>query len=345
MEQTPTPTTAAESVVAPPMPVGDETADFDQWIESRGTETPETPAREPAEPEPEPVAETPAVVAAGEPVEEPEPDQASEAGRTLAKHKSSLQDRINQATAKQREAERRADALAAELATAKAGATPAARPATITPAIAPAGYVTPADDPEPTQEDFQDQDDPYMAHAKAASRWAARDENRKIQYTQTQQFAEARARIDAEAAARQTEQVVAAHSARFDTFRTTHPDFDARLASSTAVTTPVMGEEIAHADRGPEIVNYLLDNPAESVRIAALSERAQRFEMGKLAARFEVAPATGPARTAPPLSQALPPPKPVGASATTLARDPASITDTDEYIDRMNAEEKRRRRG
>lgn len=325
MEQT-SPTVIPEPA-APPTG-----ADFDQWIDTQ----PDAPQAAP----PAPVEAAATAPAVDEPLapEEPDPDPASEAGRTLAKHKQSLQARIDKATAKQRDAERRAEALEQEVATLKTS-----RPVA-PPAVAPGqSYVTPATDPEPTLEAFQDQDDPYMAHAKAAARWSARDEFRKQQFDHTQALAADRARIDADAAARQTEQVVASHAARLDAFRQTHPDFDARLASSTAVTTHAISEEIAHSEHGPAIVHHFLDHPDESHRIAALPEARQRYEIGRLAARFDAAPSSGPASGVPRISQAPPPPKPVGGSAIALARDPAALS-TDEYIESMNAEQARRSR-
>lgn len=336
MEQTSTPATPDP---APP-PTGEVEPDFDRWIETTQATTPANaepvPPVEPAPAEGAAAAEEPLA-----PVEEPDPDPASEAGKTLAKHKRSLQARIDQATAKQRDAERRAEALEQEIAALKTPRTPA--PGTQAPLAPGDTYVTPAEDPEPTIEDFQDQDDPYMAHAKAAARWAARDETRKQKFDEAHATAAARARIDAETAARQTEQVVADHARRLDAFRATHPDFDARLASSTAVTTRAISEEIAHSEHGPAIVQHFLDHPEDSHRIAALSEGRQRYEIGRLAARFDTAPSSGPVSSVPPISSAPPPPKPVGASASALARDPAALS-TDEYIESMNAEEQRRHR-
>lgn len=340
MEQT-TETPATPDPVPPPAAE----PDFDAWMTTQGKA--EVPASEPLPPaestEPAPPAEATATDEPAPPAEEPDPDPASEAGRTLAKHKRSLQARIDQATAKQREAERRAEALQQEIAALKAMPSTTASGTSTPPSTVGDTYVTPADDPEPTLEQFQDQDDPYLAHAKAAARWAARDETRKQKFDEAHATAAARARIDAEAAARQTEQVVADHTRRLDAFRATHPDFDARLASSTAVTTPAISEAIAHSEQGPQIVHYFLDHPEESHRIAALPEGRQRYEIGRLAARFDAAPSSGPAPSVPAISQAPPPPKPVGASATTLARD-LSQASTDEYIESMNAEEKRRRR-
>lgn len=339
MNEAPASTTPDPSVGAPPLPVADADLPFDQWIEKQAgkpaTATPDTPAEETPPVDSavtEPAAETPPADAAAtsEPEAEPEPDPASEAGRTLARHKGSLQARIDQAIAKQRDAERRAEELQREIAALRGTPPPAAAPAPV--AEAPK-YATPADDPKPSIADFQDAEDPYAAHNEATARWAARDEHRRLQFEAGQKAAAERARIDAETAHRQTEQAVAEHLSRIDAFRQTHPDFDAVLANPDAVMNPWIHQEIAERGDGPAIAYYLGKNPQESRRLAGLSsQKAVIREIGTIASRLGAASSSGPAASTVPTNSAPRPPKPVGASATQLPRDPASMG-TDEYIE------------
>jgi hypothetical protein len=350
--------TTPETATAAPVPAADADLDFDRWIETQqagkpAAAAPETPAETPADTVSEPAAteaaaETPAAETTPEAAaEEPEPDPASEAGRTLARHKSSLQARIDQATARQRDAERERDAerirresLEREIAALRGPEKTSAPKADTPPA-----YVTPATDPEPKLEDFQDQDDPYAAWNKATARWATRDEQRKIAYEREQTAAVERARIERETADRQTEQVVAQHTQRLDAFRKTHPDFDAVIANPDAVTNDWISEEIATREDGPAIAYYLGKHPQESRRLAALnSQKSVIREIGGIAHRLGAASTTGPASQTTSTTSAPRPPKPVGASASALARDPADMS-TDEYIEHMNREERRRHGG
>lgn len=354
MEQTPTPITPETPAVVPPVTVGESDAlDFDRWIDTQGKgaveTTPDPPAVDtPAAPAAAAESQTPPVEIPAEEPAEPEPDPASDAGRTLAKHKRSMQARLDSEVGKRSQAER--DALAAKdrvialeqqldaLRTkpAETPATPAA-PAVPAPGVA---YQTPADDLKPKQEDFQDADDPYLALTEATARWAARDEGRRQAHESAQRTAADRARIDADTAARQSEELVTKHTARLTTFRQTHPDFDAVIANPEAKTTDVMNYVMGTTDSGPAVAYFLGRNPLESQRIAKLPAGAQIFELGHLAARLAVAP-SGPTSGAESTSQAPPPIKPVAGNATPLTR-PLENLSTDEYIEQMNSQGARR---
>lgn len=274
----------------------------------------ETPkADPPAEPEPE----KPAVEAEAQ--AEPEKDDAdpaSAAGRELAKKRNSLQERINQAVAKQRDAERRAEELAAKLAEKERTAAPPAKAD-----AAKAEPAKPSGPPRPLLKDFEAKiGSDYAEYADAVVAWKDADDDWKSARAKEASIAQERTRA--------REQAVASYFDRLDSYRASTPDFDAVVPASFSVPTEHMEEAILTSANGPALVYHLAQHPAETARIAALPPGLQLYEMGKLDAsvsRPADAKPSGPS-AAVVETKAPPPPKPVGSRSTTASTaDPATI--------------------
>lgn len=94
-----------------------------------------------------------------------------------------------------------------------------------------------------------------------------------------------------------------------------------------------MAEAIMTSDHGPEILNYLTRNAAESKRIHKLSPIQQAREIGRLEAKFASTP------TPPTVSGAPPPHETVkGASDTGIKADPAKQTDAEWWASKQRSE-------
>lgn len=99
-----------------------------------------------------------------------------------------------------------------------------------------------------------------------------------------------------------------------------------------------MAEAILDSEHGPEVLNYLTRNPAESRRIHKLTPVQQAREIGRLEAKFAAAPA------APSVSGAPPPHETVkGASDTAAAaKDPAKMTDSEWWAHKQRSDRAKR---
>lgn len=312
-------------------------------------ERPSEPAKETPAEEPAKQPETPAAPVEGEQQtgdDAAEAAKASEAARTLAERKKSrrerreesIQSEINNLT-KQRELLRQ-EVLAEQARVAAARA--AAKPETAPP--------PPADDPEPHPDNF----DTYEKYVRAAGRWEARQESRRLQAEVDKKLEDDRKSREAASLERGRQDVIAQHDARMAAARAAHADYDQVIAQNADLEvppafyqaipfSPVGAEVMYHFAKHPDVADALLDlpisapmrdaimdstatlapkllsflasNPDECRRVASLSPRAALKEMGKLEARLDVAP-SGPTPAAKPVTSAPPPIKPVGSSAT-----------------------------
>lgn len=264
-------------------------------------------------------------------VDNPEPDErtddekaASEAGRTLAGKKKSYQERINELTAKQREAERRAEAAERRARDLEAGA----KPKTEEPQAA-----EPKADAEPTPEQFESFELWVKAHNKWAAREVAREELRAARAHDERSAAD-RAYRDAQTRveAKGTEK---------------HADFVEKLtefAQTGGKFNPFVSDVILTEDNGHEIAYVLATEPEtlQAIQSAPTLAKASLL-MGKLLARLEAAE-SGPAPKAPAVTHAKPPIKPVGSSPVTSDEELPDDLSVDEHIRRMNARDKAARR-
>lgn len=96
--------------------------------------------------------------------------------------------------------------------------------------------------------------------------------------------------------------------------------------------TPLAGVAIKEAEKGPEIVRFLGENPAELKRISQLTPAAQVREIGKIEARLESKPAAK--AVAPKAPQPVTPVK--GSSGDSLEAAVANAKTQAEYEAAMN---------
>lgn len=275
--------------------------------------------------------------------------RASEAGKALAETKSrrarrrqSIQDEIDDLSRRRGDLRRDVETDEAKLvALRQEMARLGTKPAEAAPA---------ADDPEPTPEQF----DTYEKYVRAAGRWEARQEARRVQQEIDRKLADERAVRERDASDRSQRAVLAEHHARVAAARAAHQDYDKVIAAQSDLRVPQplyeaipfspVGAEVMYhlaknpdvadalmespisapmrdaimdstATLAPKLLSFLASNPDECMRLASLPPRAALKEMGKLEARLDVA-TSGPTLAAAPVTKAPKPIKPVGSSAT-----------------------------
>lgn len=117
-----------------------------------------------------------------------------------------------------------------------------------------------------------------------------------------------------------------------------YPDIDERLAEiGDMPITAQAASAIAESDFGPDILNYLADNPKECERITKLTGTAAIREIGKLEARFESGAKAEPKQERKP-SAAPQPIEPVGGKASPVSADPNDRDDIDTWFEKRNAQ-------
>ena len=219
---------------------------------------------------------------------------------------------------------------------------PAAQPAATPPVETAAPKPPVADDPEPSIEQFQDQDDPYAAWVKAQARWAVRDERRQdVQRDQDRRASEESARrsqVDESArSAADAEQklVTERWNANATQARASHPDFDEVLKRPFPQGNPVLANIANDYDEVAEIVYYMLTHPEEATFIASQTRLPENFsQLGPRARQRAIYVAETAAKEA--FDQILPKlaaPSPAPAPGTAASREtpaaaapPASVT-------------------
>lgn len=204
-------------------------------IEAPQVETPETETVE-------------AVEETTEEAKESEPKQDRKA-------KPGLQDRINELTRKQREAEREAAYWR-------------------TRAEAPAEKVEAPK--KPVVADYAD----YAEYVEALAEFKADEKIQKVLSERDQSEAK-RAKEAVTEARSQT------WAERAEVFRAEADDFDDVLSSANIPISPGMHEALTESEFGPQIAYHLAKNPAEAKKIAQLSDAAAARAIGRLEVQFE----------------------------------------------------------
>jgi hypothetical protein len=300
----------AEEEIAPASLVAEaqdteETEELEETAESAaGTDSEEEPA-------------PPIVMATSEEVSKEE----APLKRKRRRRGRSYKDRASQLAREKAAATLRANTLEMELEKLRTQVTaPPILPAPVeTPVAAPPAEETPpveataaSTDGKPVQEQFET----YDAFQEAMVDWKV---NQRLEKHETQQ----RDRIERDRVQRAQEESVAAHTARIDTFRAAHTDFDAVIekGKNLPLTRP-MQDAVMNSESGPALMYHLCQNPEECDRIAGLHPMMAIKEMGRLEAHVEAAD-TGPASSAELVTKAPRPIKPVGggATASTVPRD------------------------
>lgn len=205
-----------------------------------------------------PQTETEAPVETTEKVETPETEQKpepeakaeGEAEEKQEKPKSRAQQRVEEALAAKKEAEKRAAALEARLKALEAQQAPN-----------PDSY----DDPTKFQADL-------TSHAVKK----ARAEELKEEVTE--------ARTQAEEAR------ISAWREKVETVKDRFPDFDSVAHNPQLPVSATMADVISEHDNGPAILYYLGKNPEEARRISSLPPARQGLELGRIEAKVSVPP-------------------------------------------------------
>lgn len=146
-----------------------------------------------------------------------------------------------------------------------------------------------------------------------------------------QQSAEQQQRTATQQRAQQVQQTLqqrmAAASEKYD-------DFEDVVMTDDLTITPHMAEVIAESEVGGEVAYFLGKNKAEAARIAAMSPLAAARALGLIEAKLTAASAT------PAVSNAPPPPTPVGNRAV-VSKDPDNMS-VEEWTEWRNKQLKSR---
>lgn len=272
--------------------------------------------------------------------ETPPPD-ATEAGKTLAGRKKSLQERLAEETYAREENRRRAEraeadalALRQRMADLEAGRVPLAKP----PDPPPIETKTPEPPPKPKLEDFSGQPDPYGAWVEALSDWKSDRAIEKVRAevaaarTQDQQQTQA-----ATAAAQQAEtnrRLVESYNQRSQQFAASVEGGTAKYLETvqTAINAlandprgavappPLMQAHLVESDHGPALFYHLVQDQEEYRRIVALPAGKMITALGRYEERLDAAGKLKTAAAPPPQTTVTvaPPPSPISAAARAL---------------------------
>lgn len=257
--------------------------------------------------------------------------------RSLEGRKQTIQDEINALVRQRGETQRERDRIAAELESLRSEKARIAQmqqqPAQpMRDAMQPVPAAS--DDQEPTEDQFQD----YASFVKAQARWQAREAVRAFQ-------AELRANEEKQREAQWHFQRDQTFAERLNAARTANPEFDQLVNRDDIELSPPMIDVIKDSDIAPQLMLHLAHYPDDAQRIQSLHPMLAYGEMKKLEARLEVAmqSRTGPT-SAVPVSKARPPIRPVGSAPSGVTDDPSEMDFGPEYVRKMNAMERSRRR-
>jgi hypothetical protein len=255
----------------------------------------QTPAASSPAPPEEPAAETSAQASpASEPGTEPKPKGAKARSAELDKDIAELNERLRL----RKQLREELDAL---------GHQPKQD---VKPGSSPAAKIDAPEDPEPTLESFQNDDDPYLAFTKASAAWTARQEHRKL-------TADLQARNQKEAYERELNSATQRMEAKA---REKYADWDAvRDAAVEEIKAETrkswsadISEFVAYHPQGHELAYALLKDGADSARLSSITHPViLGFEIGSRLAKLSQ-PQTPAPKT---VSGAPPPPQTLGSRA------------------------------
>lgn len=213
---------------------------------------------------------------------EVEAEDTAEDSSAEPKKKSKVQERIDELTAKRREAEREAQYWREQAEK----------------SVKPEKAKIEKEPVKPNFDDFSDIADYEAAVEKYASDKAAYQEQLVIKrQTELQkQFEE--------------QQKAATFAAKSTEFAARHPDFYAVVQNPELPISDTMAEAIRSSDRGPELAYHLGKNPELAAQIAGLPVNIQYMTLGRLEATL-----TSPTPQPVSMTKAPPPVKPIGSKA------------------------------
>jgi hypothetical protein len=183
---------------------------------------------------------------------------------------------------------------------------------------------------KPTRDAFQDPDAYDTAILDYAEKLAESKASKEVERLRTEEATKATKAAEETAARTRLD----AYNARVEKTRQTRADFDeVAMSPDVQVSMPVVHAIMTH-DQGPEIQYYLGKNPTEAARIVAMTVETpqgpqpdvarQLMEVGLIVAKLN-APST-----APPISKAAPPIKPLKSAPSVEEKDPNEMN-MDEY--------------
>lgn len=216
--------------------------------------------------------------------------------------KGGAEGRIAELTRHKHDALRRAEAAEAEVARLKGNATQN-------------GALPGSDAAKPNPDDFED----YGEYVEALTDWKAdRREAQRADKAATSAAEEAANARNAEWSAK-----VAATTAVL-------PDYEEVAGKSDIQVRDHVVDAIMDADRGPELVYHLAQNPDVAERLNAMSPARAAIELGKIEA--SLGEAAAPAKAEPPAKKTTTAPAPITPvkPGATTAKDPAKMSQ-DEY--------------
>lgn len=257
--------------------------------------------------------------------------------RSLEGRKQTIQEEINTLVRQRGETQRERDRIASELESlrqerAKIAAMQQAPSQPMREAMQPVPAAS--DDQEPSEDQFTD----YATFVKAQAKWQAREAIRAFQQ-------ELRANEEKQREAQWHFQRDQSFAERLAEARTANPEFDTLVNREDIELSPPMIDVIKDSPVAPQLMLHLAQFPDDAQRIQSLHPMLAYGEMKKLEARVEFASqrSTGPS-SAPMISQARPPIRPVGSAPSGTVDDPADMDFGPEYVRRMNTMERNRRR-
>lgn len=243
-----------------------------------------------------------------------------------AKPRHDPQARIDQITAKQREAERRAETAERELAALRRPPDPV-KP-TATPADDWKRYKSLPDAPKleafDTIEDYTMAVSDFIATKRADERDAARSQQQQQQQTDRE-----RQTFDGQ------------WFERLNKAKAADPTLESRVDPKTPLSWPMI-DAIKASDVGVELLVYLSDHQDEAQRLSTLHPRDSLRQLGRLEAQLEAA-SSGTAPVVPAVSHAKPPKTPLGSSPVLNAESEPGDDATDDQWYAWHQKQQRRK--
>jgi preprotein translocase subunit SecD len=266
------------------------------------------------------------------PADEPTDDAATAAASTLNAKKRSLEGRkqtyqqqINELARQRGEMQR---AMEAEQRQYAEWRQQQQRPAE------PEARQMPADDPNaPTEDQFET----YGQYVQATSAYYAQSAVQQATHAAQQQAQEqGRQRYHA--------QIDGAHVQRMQDYTTANPGFPAIVNREDIQLSVPMIDVIKQSQMGPQMMEYLARHTDEAEQLAREGNPLVAYGAMKVLEERVAVASRGASTPAPSRSHARPPITPVGSAPSSGVDDASDLPFGSEYVTRMNAQERARRR-
>lgn len=218
------------------------------------------------------------------------------------------------------------------------------------PAEPPRADAKPADpDPEPTLDQFADQQDPYASWMRATAKWDARREFREQAKLHAEAAQVQRRQYEQHQKQTQERQRIGSWAQRMETAFTANPEMRSQIEDMPVLPRPMM-DVIIDSEIPSQILQHLINHPEEQAQIMNLPPLHQYRAVSRIEYQLEqAAQLTGSAAALKPKTTAHPPVSPVSGShaAPVSSGEPgpnASYEEHRAYWNTREAEERKRRR-